>query len=306
MQTQILTSGVNEFTAPATSNFHSGSFTNLVHTITHNTSEEKIDKFGEYVCEIDFSHQDVSKKVKDKNNIERTLIGGIDTRLRSIINFQPKVAGLNLMYDALRNKKKDTSFLISAKNQFKKRLDEIKEEMGLRSRPVCFTGGIKHKASGGQYLEKAVAMIVELNNEMLFIAKIGEYEYEFKFTTEVNSKSGLMKAHQTVYPQASSEQCFDGDNWDEDEEESTNKLNRVSVESSLGIAYQTRQSVESKIVLLSEVKHINESSVVVAQLPDDLETVLASLDDEFEQMMIEEELKQQREILNRNTYAGAM
>ncbi|MBE3894643.1 hypothetical protein [Vibrio parahaemolyticus] len=299
MQTQILTSGVNEFTAPSTSNFHSGSFTNLVHTITHNTSEEKIDKFGEYVCEIDFSHQDVSKKVKDKNNIERTLIGGIDTRLRSIINFQPKVAGLNLMYDALRNKKKDTSFLISAKNQFKKRLDKIKKEMGLCSRPVCFTGGIKHKASGGQYLEKAVAMVVKLDNEMLFIAKIGEYEYEFKFTTEVNSKSGLMKAHKTVYPQASSEQCFDGDDWDE--EESTKTLNRVSVESSLGIAYQTRQAVESKIILLSEVKHINESSVVVAQLPDDLQKVLASLDEEFAQIMKEEDERQLR-LIQRQTW----
>ncbi|PHX03785.1 hypothetical protein [Vibrio splendidus] len=305
MQTQILTSGVNEFTAPSTSNFHSGSFTNLVHTITHNTSEEKIDKFGEYVCEIDFSHQDVSKKVKDKNNIERTLIGGIDTRLRSIINFQPKVAGLNLMYDALRNKKKDTSFLISAKNQFKKRLDEIKEEMGLRSRPVCFTGGIKHKTSGGQYLEKAVAMVVELDNEMLFIAKIGEYEYEFKFTTEANSKSGLMKAHKTVYPQASSEQCFDGDNW-EDDEESTKIPNRVSVESNLEVAFQVRQPVETKLVILSEIKQGNDKCITVAQLPDDLKTVLASLDDEFEQMMIEEDARKQRFNINRNSYAGAI
>jgi hypothetical protein len=278
MRTTTLILRENEYTLPNTLDMSVTDFNDILHDITENSTSKKIDKYGKYACTFSMTHDTVERTFYSKRKgVNYTITGGIDKSLDLICNFNKRSNGITRLKDACRNSNTDTKWLSSIKQRFADILKDIKSDTKSRTMPTYYTGALKHRFAK-IYMENALAMIVQLETAMLMCVIIGNVEYEFEFTTEDNSKSGMSKAHHSVTSLSLSEND-DDDLFDFEDEgelvipEETIIEETIAVESTCALSYDVKQE---------DVKNVSH---------DDLAEVLASLDVELDNT---EELKTQK------------
>ncbi|MGS5466767.1 hypothetical protein ACVD1N_05965 [Vibrio parahaemolyticus] len=282
MKTESLRLRNKDFTLPSTMDFTYSYFHCLSHDIIQNTTESRIEQFGHFVCNLDYSHDQV-ERATTLHGKQTVLTGGIDKRLTSICNFTPKASGIALLKDSFRSPT-ERNWINEVASKLKSKAQQY---VSNRRMPEYYTGAFKHKWAR-VYLKKAVAMIIKLETSYLFYAVIGDIEYEFEFTPERETEKGMINARHSVFKNSligdiADDFDFDFDFDDDIEEECNAELvselvqpQRIAVTSSCELRYDV------------ELKNTYEAS------DEELESVLASLDDEYELMMIEEDAKKRR------------
>ncbi|WP_447066707.1 hypothetical protein [Vibrio alginolyticus] len=287
MKVQKLTKNKIDRFKPLTSELTPLDFHKISHTILENTTPDSISDYGKFSCQFDFVHDFKDPSIEyDKPTHAKTKTikdNALDMRLASMSNFREKGSGIDKVRRTLRQRNIDTRWLDDAKDWFK---SEIKARITNRKAPMYYTSGIKHKKTT-DYLDRAICMIIETSTITTLFVSIGEVRYQFDFAVEQfeTKKESQLRTQHTISAydiDYESDEDFDFD-FDDIEEECNAELakklvqpQRIAVTSSCELRYNV------------ELKNTHEA------LDKELESVLASLDDEYELMMIEEDAKKRR------------
>ncbi|EIO3704328.1 MULTISPECIES: hypothetical protein [Vibrio] len=288
MKVQKLTKNKIDRFKPLTSELTPLDFHKISHTILENTTPDSISDYGKFSCQFDFVHDFKDPSIEyDKPTHAKTKTikdNALDMRLASMSNFREKGSGIDKVRRTLRQRNIDTRWLDDAKDWFK---SEIKARITNRKAPMYYTSGIKHKKTT-DYLDRAICMIIETSTVTTLFVSIGEVRYQFDFAVEQfdTKKESQLRTQHTISAydiDYESDEDFDFDFDDDIEEECNAELakklvqpQRIAVTSSCELRYNV------------ELKNTYEA------LDEELESVLASLDDEYELMMIEEDAKKRR------------
>ncbi|HCH6797461.1 TPA: hypothetical protein NK990_003908 [Vibrio parahaemolyticus] len=293
MKVQKLTKNKIDRFKPLTSEFTPLDFHKISHTILENTTPDSISDYGKFSCQFDFVHDFKDPSIEyDKPTHAKTKTikdNALDMRLASMSNFREKGSGIDKVRRTLRQRNIDTRWLDDAKDWFK---SEVKARITNRKAPMYYTSGIKHKKTT-DYLDRAICMIIETSTVTTLFVSIGEVRYQFDFAVEQfeTKKESQLRTQHTISAydiDYESDEDFDFDFDDEEEcnAELVSELvqpQRIAVTNSCELRYDV------------ELKNTYEAS------DDELESVLASLDDEYELIFQEEEARQLR-LIQRQTW----
>lgn len=288
MKVQKLTKNKIDRFKPLTSELTPLDFHKISHTILENTTPDSISDYGKFSCQFDFVHDFKDPSIEyDKPTHAKTKTikdNALDMRLASLSNFREKGSGIDKVRRTLRQRNIDTRWLDDAKDWFK---SEIKARITNRKAPMYYTSGIKHKKTT-DYLDRAICMIIETSTVTTLFVSIGEVRYQFDFAVEQfdTKKESQLRTQHTISAydiDYESDEDFDFDFDDDIEEECNAELAKKLVQ-------PQRIAVTSSC----ELRYNVELKNTYKALDEELESVLASLDDEYELMMIEEDAKKRR------------
>ncbi|EJE4165383.1 TPA: hypothetical protein ACVU4T_000782 [Vibrio parahaemolyticus] len=222
----------------------------------------------------------------------------ISKRTLMYMNFHTKAPAYRL-FSRTERTQKHTEFFASAKRYFESLIESNREsvtsERHVRTkRPTFYTCSLRY-AKVRKNAEQAVGLLIMKDDKpYLYAVCIGEIQYSF-YADEAQEIDGNAFGQITV-------EDYDFEASYYKEQEMLDEIEECDAELVSELVQPVRIAVESSCELLYDVelKNTHESS------DDDLESVLASLDEEFELMLQDEDAKQQRFTTNRMNYAGTM
>ncbi|WP_281948053.1 hypothetical protein [Vibrio parahaemolyticus] len=282
MKVQKLTKNKIDRFKPLTSEFTPLDFHKISHTILENTTPDSISDYGKFSCQFDFVHDFKDPSIEyDKPTHAKTKTikdNALDMRLASMSNFREKGSGIDKVRRTLRQRNIDTRWLDDAKDWFK---SEIKARITNRKAPMYYTSGIKHKKTT-DYLDRAICMIIETSTLTTLFVSIGEVRYQFDFSVEQfeTKKESQLRTQHTISAYDIDYESEDDFDFDFDDEE------ECDAELVSELVQPVRIAVESSCEILYDVELKNTY--------DELESALASLDDEFELIFQEEDEQKRR------------